>query len=335
MKGSIGLFELDSPALVGNALADPSRRSCPVYLPPGYAGGRDRLPAIYFLHGFTGSGAGWLNTSAWVPTVPERIDRLIDSGSIPPFIGFFLDGWTRLGGSQWINSSAIGSYRDYVAKDVVAWADATFRTLPAANSRAVVGKSSGGFGALVMGRHHPDVFGHVGCHSGDAGFEYCYLPDFPKAASALLEAGGVEPWFRGFLHRASSTRLRGDDHAVINAVAMAAAYSPKAGEPLGLELPFEVETARLRPEVWERWLAFDPVRFVPQSLGAFRALSSVFLDCGTRDEANLRWGARMVKQALEQAGVEVVHEEFDAGHMGINFRYDRSLSYLAPRLKRE
>ena len=57
--------------------------------------------------------------------------------------------------------------------------------MPRAAARAVVGKSSGGYGALVMGAHHPDVFGHVASHAGDAGFEYCYLPDFPRAAAAL------------------------------------------------------------------------------------------------------------------------------------------------------
>jgi hypothetical protein len=115
---------------------------------------------------------------------------------------------------------------------------------------------------------------------------------------------------------------------------MSAAYSPRAGAPLGLELPFEPRSARLREEVWARWLAHDPARFAPRALESFRKLRSVYLDCGTRDEFNLRWGARMVVEALRAAGVEVLHEEFEDGHGGIDYRYVRSLSYLVPRMER-
>ena len=121
---------------------------------------------------------------------------------------------------------------------------------------------------------------------------------------------------------------------MLNVIAMAAAYSPRPGAPLGLELPFDLATARLREDVWARWLSHDPVRFVPRHLDAFRRLRSLFLDCGTRDEFNLRWGARMVVEALRQGGVEVVHEEFDDGHRGIDYRYARSLAFIGPRLER-
>jgi hypothetical protein len=114
---------------------------------------------------------------------------------------------------------------------------------------------------------------------------------------------------------------------------MAAAYSPRPGAPLGLELPFEPGTARLRDEVWARWLEHDPARFVPGALAAFRRLRSVYVDCGTRDEFNLRWGARRVVEALRAGGVEVAHEEFDDGHRGIDYRYGRSLAHLGPRLE--
>jgi hypothetical protein len=157
------------------------------------------------------------------------------------------------------------------------------------------------------------------------------LPEFPKAAGALQRAGGVEAWFREFNRRAQETKLKGEDHATVNALAMAAAYSPKTGEPLGFELPFDPTTARVRESVWQRWLEHDPVRFIPKSLEAFRKLKTVFVDCGLRDEFHLQFGARMVVEALRQGSVEVIHEEFEDGHMGINYRYDRSLLSIAPR----
>jgi S-formylglutathione hydrolase FrmB len=330
MNGQLLELELDAPSLNSNPLGDPARRPLYVYVPPGGAEGR---PAVYFLHGFTGSARGWLNVAAFSPTLPERLDALVSAGEIPPVVGVFPDGATALGGTQWINAPAVGRYQDYVADDVVAFVEARLGTLARRGARAVAGKSSGGYGALAMGRDRPEVFAHVASHAGDAYFEYCYLVDFPKAAAALLASGGdAAAWLEAMRRRGRDTKLRGDDHPVLNVLAMAAHYGPEPGAPLGLALPFELPSGRIRADVWARWLEHDPVRFVPRALDRFRGLDSVFVDCGTKDEFHLRWGARMVADALREGGVPVVHEEFEDGHMGINYRYDVSLRRLAPRL---
>jgi S-formylglutathione hydrolase FrmB len=332
MHGKLVELELEFAPLAGNPLGDPSLRPLLVYLPPGHE--VSRLPAVYLLHGFSGSARSWLNVSTFQPTVPERIDARIAAGELLPFVAVFPDGATRLGGTQWIDAPAVGRYQTYLAESVVREVETRFGTLPDREARAVVGKSSGGYGALRMGRDRPEVFGHVGCHAGDAFFEYCYLPDLPKAAAALLGAPSPAEWLEEAHRRARETRLRGDDMAVLNVLAMAAHYSPDPGEPLGLALPFELPSGRLRPDVWARWLAEDPVRFVPGALDAYRKLRTVFLDCGTRDEFHLRWGTRMVAEALRAGGVEVVHQEFEDGHMGINYRFDASLDVIVPRLTR-
>jgi S-formylglutathione hydrolase FrmB len=336
MKGSVQVFEVFAGSLEGNPLGDSSTRKTPVYLPPGYAANvNERYPVAYFLHGFTGSGMSWLNTSPFTRNVPERLDALIAAGTIPPCIGVFIDGWTALGGSQWMNSEGIGQYRNYVARDIVGWADRTLRTVAKGGARALIGKSSGGYGAMVISRFHPDVFQHIGVHSGDAGFEYCYLHELPMALSPISKAGGIEPWFRDFKERAIATKMRGDDHTVINMLAMSAAYSPKKGEPLGLDMPVDLQTGRLKIETWNRWLVHDPVRFVPKHADAYRKLKSIFIDCGSKDEFNLRWGARIVIEELKNAKVEqLVHEEFEDGHMNVNYRFERSLQHLVPRLDR-
>jgi S-formylglutathione hydrolase FrmB len=335
MKGVLETQEMHSPALESNPLGDAARRQLLVYLPPGYAQGAKRYPVVYFLNAFSGSGKSWTNFSAFSVSVPERLDALVAAGTIPPVIGVFPDGWTALGGSQWVNSDAIGRYRDFLAKDVVGFVDRTYRTLPKSAARAVVGHSSGGYGALVMGRYHPELFSHLSAQSPDAYFEYCYLPDLPKVATALLKAGGVEAWYQDFTRRSRETKAKGEDFTVINVLAMAAAYAPKKGEPLNLELPFDAHTGKMRMDVWNRWLVHDPVRFVPKFLDAYRKLKTVFIDCGTRDEYNLRWGARMLAEDLKNGGVEVIHEEFEDGHTGVNYRFERSLAVIGPRLALE
>ena len=82
-------------------------------------------------------------------------------------------------------------------------------------------------------------------------------------------------------------------------ICMGAAYSPKKGEPLNCELPVELPSGRLRIDVWNRWLVHDPVRFVPKHADVYRKLKSLFIDCGTRDEFNLRWGARLDQRRAE------------------------------------
>lgn len=335
MKGTIEVHQVFLGSLDGNPLGDPATRAVPVYLPPGYADDpAQRYPVVYLLHGFSGSGLQWLNTSPFTRNVPERLDWLIAEGRVPPVIAVFADGWSSLGGSQWINSDGIGRYRDVVARDLVGWVDRTFRTVARGSARALMGKSSGGYGALVVSRFHPDVFQHIGVHSGDSAFEYSMLHELPRAAGPLLEAGGVEAWYRDFIERAQATRMRDADHTVINMLCMSAAYSPKRGEPLNAELPIELPSGRLRVEVWNRWLVHDPVRFVPRHLDVYRRLRSIFIDCGTRDEFNLRWGSRLISEELKAADIEHVYEEFEGGHMGVNYRFERSFGWLLPRLDR-
>jgi pimeloyl-ACP methyl ester carboxylesterase len=331
MNGRVETHRFRAHALEGNALGDPTERTLHAWVP---AGTHARLPVVYFLHGFAGTVDGWLGQGGFGPSVPERLDAKVSSGDLPPFIAVFVDGWTALGGAQWLNSPATGNYLDYLTEDVVRFVDGAYATLDAADGRALVGKSSGAYGALVAASLRPGRFGHVGCHAPDAAFEYCYLHDLPKTAGALLAAGGVDAWLEQFRRRVRETKMRGDDFTVINILAMAAAYSPRPGAPLGLELPFDLLTARLRLEVWNRWVLQDPVRFVPERMESFRQLGSLFLDCGTRDEFNLRWGARMISESLREAKVDHVHEEFEDGHMGINYRFERSLSYLLPRMAR-
>jgi S-formylglutathione hydrolase FrmB len=331
VKGTLVELEVDAPALAGNPLGDPSRRVVLAWIPPGGAAG---LPSVTFLHGFGGSARGWTNVSMFALTVPERLDALVAAGELPPFVAIFPDGVTALGGTQWTNAPAVGRYQDYVADDVRAAVEARLGTLARREARAVVGKSSGAYGALCLGRDRPDVFAVVGAHAPDCCFEYCYLPDFPKTAAALLGAPDPAAWLDGVRRRARETKLAGSDYTPVAALAMAAHYSPRPGAPLGADLPFELPTARLREDVWARWLEHDPVRFVPRSADAFRRLAGVFLDCGTRDEFNLRWGVRMVAEALRAAGAAVEHQEFEDGHMSTSYRYDAALRWIVPRLAR-
>jgi hypothetical protein len=333
-RGQLDIRTIHCTALAGNPRGDPVDRPCAVYLPEGYDSRGKRYPVVLLLHAFMGSVPGWFNSLPFTPSILDRLDSLFAAGA-PPFLTVFPDGFTALGGSQWIDSPGNGAYGQMLVHDVLGHVDRTYATLRSPAARAVAGRSSGGYAGWQLVRRFPGVFGHMVSHSADAYFEYCYLPEFPKAASALLRAGGVQPWWDGFERRVRETKMGGDDHAVVNLLAMAAAYSPDPAQPLGVALPFDLATARIDQRVWATWLAQDPVRFVERDPEPYRALQSLFIDCGTRDEFGLQWGARMLARMVAGGRATVVHEEYEDGHMGTTYRFERSLAFVAPRLERE
>ena len=321
--GTVKALRHESEVLHGNPLGDPHIRDLFVYLPSGYEESGEDYPSVYCLTGFTGRGKMLLNDNAFSPNLAERMDKLIAAGTIRPMIVVMPDCFTYYGGSQYINSTATGNYEDYLAAEIVSYVDKNFRTRNDRNARAVMGKSSGGYGSLIMGMRHADVFGLVCSTAGDAYFEYCYPSDFAKAFRALKG----DPI--GFTKKFWATERRGkDDHSVLNTLGMAACYSPNGTD---FDLPFDVETGAIREDVWERWLGHDPVRLVKKSVENLKCLKLLYLDAGTRDEFALDIGARILSKKLSDYGVEHIHEEFDDGHFNISYRYDRSLELISER----
>jgi len=326
----IVIEEVTSEVLAGNALGDPASRRVPVYLPPGYDAepGR-RYPSAYMLTGFTGRGTMMLNDSTFDENLPQRLDRLIASGQVQPMIVVMPDCFTCLGGSQYLNSSATGRYEDHVIDELVPYIDARYRTRAEPGQRAVLGKSSGGYGSVILAMRHPEVFGLMACHSGDMYFEYCYKPDLIAYAKNIGRWGGLA----GFLRDLYTIRPRNRDwQASVNAVAMAACYSPNPESPHGFDMPVDEATGEILEDVWARWLEWDPVYLVPRYAAALRRLHLCWLDCGKLDEFNLNLGARIFCKRLEERGIAFLYEEFEDGHMNVQYRYDVSLKAISEAL---
>ena len=325
-QGTVIFENITSDVLRNNPLGDPFVRRVPIYLPPGYNESDARYPVVFVLAGFTGRGITFFNDALWEETLAQRMDRLIAQGTVRPMILVMPDCLTRLGGSQYVNSPAVGQYEDHVVQELVAFTDQKYRTIANRNARAVVGKSSGGYGALMLGMRHADVFGLLASHSGDTYFEYCYKSDFVGALRGFKRHGGVEK----FLATMQTVRPRDRDfNSTLNMLAMAACYSPNPSSPGGFDLPFDLDTGELRDEVWARWLEFDPVNLVPKYADALRSLRLIYLDAGTRDEFALQYGARIFCSRLKKHNIPFTHEEFDDGHFNIQYRYDVSLKAIS------
>jgi enterochelin esterase family protein len=199
----------------------------------------------------------------------------------------------------------------------------------------VVGKSSGGYGALMMAMLRPELVAAVGSHAGDSAFDVSYLGELPRTVLALEKRGGVRnflAWFDQLPHKPPSEVM------VLSHLCCAATWSPRASGPYGFgegfDLPIDLTTGAIDGAVWGRWLAWDPVRMLdePRYLSALRQMRAVFLDAGLQDEFFLQLGTRQIASKLRRAGIAHVHEEFEGGHSNTPFRYDRSFEVLTRAL---
>jgi S-formylglutathione hydrolase FrmB len=333
LAGRIEENTFTSELLRGNPLGDPHERPLPVYLPPGYDDEPDRrYPAVYVIQGYTGHVAMWRNRSAFRQPFPEAADAVFARAEAPLAIVVYVDAWTGYGGSQFVDSPATGRYHSYLCEEVVPWVDARYRTIPGAARRAIMGKSSGGFGAMITPMLRPDLFGALATHAGDALYEYCYIPEFATAARHLRRYDGdIWRWWEEFRSRVAFAKE--EDTSLLMLLGVAACFSARGDGTV--ELPFDPATGALRPDVWQRWLDWDPVRMVLAHAEALRGLQAIWIDAGTRDEYYLDLGAEAFRAALRDAGVpdeKIRFELFEAGHMGIDYRYPMSLAWLCRRI---
>jgi S-formylglutathione hydrolase FrmB len=302
---------IQSAALRDNALGDPADRPLWVWAPEGDS---RRYPVVYVLHAHMRSAPWWFNVEPFERSYPDEVDALA-----PDAIVVLVDGWTSVGGSQWIDSDAIGRYGTYLCDEVVPFVESEF----AANGlRALQGKSSGGYGAIANALRRPDLFHAAAAHAPDALFEVTTARGFAQVARALRERfGSLEDFWAQFSGLHSH-----DDAVIVELAASALAFGDGT-------LPFDLETGAVVPDAFARWLEHDPVRLVAAHADAARSLRGVWLDAGRSDSYYLDLGALALRRAFAQAGVDVRFELFEGGHGRMSWRYPLSLAWLVDALR--
>ncbi len=322
-KLEVHLFE--SRLLAKNRAGDPHAREFPIYVPHA-ASNSSPVPLVFLLVGFTGNGQEFLESHPWRRGVLIEYDAALRAGKVPPAILALPNCFTKYGGSQYVDSSYLGPYARYVAEELCAFAQANAPALRA--RRGVIGKSSGGVGALHLAMRHPGVFQAAASISGDAGFEGCHAPAFWECARALVPYGGdPERFLADFLAKPD---LNGDKFGALNTIAMAACYSPNLASPIGCDLPIDPTSGARIEAVWQRWLEFDPLFACERYADALRGLEFLHIECGARDEYNIQFGTRLLSAKFKELGIAHSHEEHDGSHRGIQQRYLEVL----PRLVR-
>ncbi|WP_298971722.1 alpha/beta fold hydrolase [uncultured Roseobacter sp.] len=273
--GRVVEIEVPAPALEDNLLESPSIQAAAIYLPPSYDQQPDsRFPAVYLLHGIFDDYGVWTENFE----VPTILDHLITTGQMPELIVVMPNGGNKYGGGFYRNSPVSGNWADYIADDLVGAIDARFRTIPDDDSRAVVGHSMGGYGALHLAMTRPGVFSVVWALSP------CCL-----AANDDLSFGN-DAW-----RRAASVNQPEDlqklidsgDFYPIAVLGIVTAFSPDAeAAPIYGKFPFEIVRGEiiLNNATFDRYLDQLPVRQVQTARDNLRQLSGLAMDVGLNDQ---------------------------------------------------
>jgi S-formylglutathione hydrolase FrmB len=358
-EGRVLVLEHQSKLLRDNPLGDPTTRRVGVWLPAGYDEQRGRArgkryPVLVDMAGFTGSGLSHLAWKNFSENVPERAARLVHERKMPPAIIVFPDCFTALGGNQYVNSTAIGPYADYLTREIVPFIDRELRTLASREHRGCFGKSSGGYGAIIHGMKYAKTWGAIADHSGDAHFDFVYYSEWPGTLNELAkyrprkrkpgkvdvrraERGADRGRDDGRVKRFLQTvwekpKLASSDVMCLMNLAMAASYDPDPRAPNGFRLPFNLETGELIAERWAAWRKHDPINLVDQYRANLKSLRGIYIDCGWRDQYHIHYGCRILSKRLQAARIEHRYEEFDDTHSDVDYRMDVSLPFLARAL---
>ncbi len=332
VRGRIERWSFESK-LLENRLGDPVEREVLVHIAPeglGILEDGGKLPVVIYLAPFTSSGpqrAGW---KAFGETLPQRHERLVSQGKMKPVILVMPDTFTSLGGNQFVDSPVLGNWSTWLAEALRPEVSKRYAT----NDRfGLVGKSSGGYGAIVNGMLRPDVWSALASHSGDVGFELMYGGTWGETITHIAPDGSAEAYLERL---ANAPSMRSSDFHTMMMCALAASYDPRptdASLKLGVKLPVDIHTCVLDKDAWKQWMNHDPLEMVEHHHQALSNMALCFIDCGGQDQYHIHYGTRRLASRLVALSVPHIYEEFVGTHSGIDHRLDVSLPLLSDSLQ--
>lgn len=302
-KGTVVIDSIYSENLE-NDFGESPTRAVSVYLPPGYEGSSQRYPVVYYLHGF-------LNNHRLTPEMIEVLDFAIATRRIRPFILVVSDQRTTYDGSFYSNSGIFGNWEDFTAFDLVKYMDDNYRTIADKDSRGITGHSMGGYGALKIAMHHPDIFNSVYALSPGA---LTIVREYGPNSNTYRELAGIE-----------TTEALANTYFAKVIVAFAKSWSPNPDNPpFYCDIPFEFEGDQLvaQPGVLEKWYANLPLHMIDDNLENLRKLKAIKLDWGRNAGERFTIQCDMFSQRLENVGIEHFAEEYIGTHVSGIFTKD-------------
>ena len=320
----LSTIKIEGRSLIDNPLKDPTERDVTVISPDMPAA---NAPLFVYLPSFGSTSRSIFNVTPFGDDFLSRIQKLHEANAIRGAVIAVPDLSTKIGGNLFMNSTAVGNYEDFMVSDLIPG----LRQQLGIENIGLFGKSSGGFGSYNLAVRNPGIVQGFCAHSMDCGFEYAYIQDMVLAMDQFRKAGGPSKWFQRFLasrNKTSSLNIR-----VLNTMASSAFFSPnESSTEMGIDFPFDWDSGEFRKDVWAKWKQVDPAETVKDYLRQLETLNYVYMDCGTMDEFNLIWGNRYVNRVLVDGNIRHYYEEYEDGHFGIQYRFEKSLALMAASL---
>ena len=303
-------IKIRAPSLKGNLLGDGVEQNISVYLPPSYdTAPSKRYPVIYLLHGFNGSNRTWTNDAGIGINIAPVLDALINNGKAREMIVVAPNGRNAFGGSFYLNSAATGNWEDYIFRDVVGYVDSNYRTMARPSSRGIAGHSMGGFGAVLLGMKHADVFSAI----------YALSPCCLGLEGDLNEASPAWKRIGNFTSpdQMPKTPNSLDDFYTIVLPAMSAAFAPNTeSKPFYADFLYREQDKKLvrNEAVAAKWKAKMPLYMIEDYKLNLFALRGIFLDYGQNDEfSHIRIAASLFSKSLAEHGIPHAFEIYAGG----------------------
>ncbi|MXO60822.1 esterase [Altererythrobacter salegens] len=277
-------------SLEGNLEGNSPDREVMVVLPPSY--GKEpnrRYPVVYYLHGFAIDGRNFYNYM----NVPKAVADNAAQGN--EFIVVVPDTLTRMGGSMYSDSVTTGNFREFVAKDLVAYIDAHYRTIASKDGRGLAGHSMGGYGTWVTAMSYPGVFDSIWAQSA-----CCVTPrgETVESATAMgaVPIDGVDA--SGFGMRAG--------------LASMTAWSPNPkNPPFYADFPLGAD-GKVDELVIAKWSANSPLAMVPGHVDALRSYDAIASDVGDKDGLNAQ--DKALSEEIAAFGIANAFEIYPGTH---------------------
>ena len=295
--GAVERIKVHGKSLEGNLEGDSADREVSVYLPPSYsADPHRRYPVVYLLHGFTDTDSVWFGNKHTFVNGIAAADRAFSHGT-KEMILVMPNAYTRYFGSMYSNSATAGNWEDFLARDLVGYIDAHYRTLPDRMSRGLTGHSMGGYGTIRLGMKHPEVFSSIYALSA-----CCLSPKTNLQDPAFAKMEEVH----------TDEQLAKIDFFTKIDFASAAAWSPNPkNPPRFMDLPWH--EGKFQPSVAERWAANAPNIMVHQYLPSLRSLHAIAFDVGSND--GIGAGETALDEILTGYGIPHIHETYEGDHL--------------------
>jgi enterochelin esterase-like enzyme len=301
-RGTVEHVKIHAKSLEGNLNGDPAERDVSVYLPASYKVQRDRrYPVVYMLHGFTDSNTKWFGVEKHWINLPEVLDKAMAGAPEREMIIVMPNAFTRFHGSMYSTSATNGDWETFVARELVAFIDAKYRTLPATASRGLAGHSMGGYGTIRIGMKYPEVFSSV----------YALSPCCLMPSAAMLSGKPTMP--PQSVEIKTQAEIDKASFGVKAALASAAAWSPNPkNPPLFIDLP--VRDGQTQPAVVAKWAANAPLAMMDQYLPNLKRLKAIAFDAGNKD-AGIAAAITVLDKALNGYDVPHFFEIYNGDHL--------------------